>query len=117
MVLDGPDRVEAELVGEARDPDLLGEAQRLNLAIDPSTGAELARVAFGELRVGPKSAGANPGPACYGRGGVLPTATLPSVSSSATMSGDFTMPANWVESRLRIGPGTAAGATKPSQLL
>lgn len=29
----------------------------------------------GHLRVGPKSAGANPGPACYGRGGTEPTAT------------------------------------------
>jgi len=29
----------------------------------------------GGLRVGPRSAGANPGPACYGRGGVEPTVT------------------------------------------
>ena len=30
---------------------------------------------FGELKVGPHSAGAAPGPACYGRGGTLPTIT------------------------------------------
>ena len=29
----------------------------------------------GMLRVGPQSAGANPGPACYGRGGTQPTVT------------------------------------------
>lgn len=29
----------------------------------------------GSLRVGPQSAGADPGPACYGRGGELPTVT------------------------------------------
>ncbi|WP_284704029.1 hydantoinase/oxoprolinase family protein, partial [Escherichia coli] len=29
----------------------------------------------GLLRVGPRSAGANPGPACYGRGGTQPTLT------------------------------------------
>jgi N-methylhydantoinase A len=29
----------------------------------------------GSLRVGPRSAGANPGPACYGRGGKQPTVT------------------------------------------
>ena len=29
----------------------------------------------GLLRVGPQSAGADPGPACYGRGGMLPTCT------------------------------------------
>ena len=38
-------------------------------------GGSIAAVEFGELRVGPKSAGANPGPACYGRGGTEPTAT------------------------------------------
>src|SRR4029077_2770643 len=31
--------------------------------------------AGGALRVGPRSAGAIPGPACYGRGGTLPTVT------------------------------------------
>jgi N-methylhydantoinase A len=31
--------------------------------------------AGGALRVGPRSAGADPGPACYGRGGVEPTVT------------------------------------------
>jgi len=38
-------------------------------------GGSIAHVEFGELRVGPRSAGATPGPACYGRGGTLPTAT------------------------------------------
>lgn len=39
-------------------------------------GGSIARVdAGGLLRVGPQSAGADPGPACYGRGGELPTAT------------------------------------------
>ncbi|HVB89388.1 MAG TPA: hydantoinase/oxoprolinase family protein [Beijerinckiaceae bacterium] len=39
-------------------------------------GGTLARVdQFGELVVGPQSAGALPGPACYGRGGAQPTVT------------------------------------------
>lgn len=39
-------------------------------------GGSLAWVdAGGALRVGPRSAGASPGPACYGRGGDLPTVT------------------------------------------
>jgi 5-oxoprolinase (ATP-hydrolysing)/N-methylhydantoinase A len=39
-------------------------------------GGSIARIdAGGLLRVGPESAGADPGPACYGRGGTLPTAT------------------------------------------
>ncbi len=39
-------------------------------------GGTIARVdRFGQLAVGPDSAGAVPGPACYGRGGVDPTIT------------------------------------------
>jgi N-methylhydantoinase A len=39
-------------------------------------GGSIARVnAQGALTVGPESAGAAPGPACYGRGGTLPTVT------------------------------------------
>ncbi|MEJ2592279.1 MAG: hydantoinase/oxoprolinase family protein, partial [Candidatus Thiodiazotropha sp.] len=39
-------------------------------------GGSLARLdAGGMLQVGPESAGADPGPACYGRGGSLPTVT------------------------------------------
>jgi N-methylhydantoinase A len=39
-------------------------------------GGSIARVDEGGLlQVGPQSAGAKPGPACYGRGGVLPTTT------------------------------------------
>ena len=37
-------------------------------------GGSIARVDVGgSLRVGPQSAGAEPGPACYGKGGTLPT--------------------------------------------
>src|SRR2546426_8441235 len=39
-------------------------------------GGSIARVdAGGALKVGPESAGAVPGPACYGRGGERPTVT------------------------------------------
>jgi N-methylhydantoinase A len=38
-------------------------------------GGSIARVEAGTLRVGPQSAGAQPGPVCYGRGGVEPTVT------------------------------------------
>jgi N-methylhydantoinase A len=38
-------------------------------------GGSIARVEDGALRVGPLSAGAEPGPACYGRGGEEPTVT------------------------------------------
>src|SRR5215475_9898634 len=38
-------------------------------------GGSIARVVEGGLRVGPQSAGAAPGPACYGLGGTEPTVT------------------------------------------
>ena len=38
-------------------------------------GGSIARVEDGGLRVGPRSAGAAPGPACYGLGGTEPTVT------------------------------------------
>jgi N-methylhydantoinase A len=38
-------------------------------------GSLVWRDAGGALRVGPESAGAEPGPACYGRGGMRPTVT------------------------------------------
>jgi N-methylhydantoinase A len=36
-------------------------------------GGSIARLDHGALRIGPESAGADPGPACYGRGGSHPT--------------------------------------------
>jgi len=38
-------------------------------------GGSIAHLAGGELRVGPQSAGAKPGPACFGFGGAEPTVT------------------------------------------
>lgn len=38
-------------------------------------GGSIAWIEAGGLRVGPKSAGSQPGPACYGRGGTQPTVT------------------------------------------
>ena len=38
-------------------------------------GGSIARVDTGALKVGPQSAGSEPGPVCYGRGGIEPTVT------------------------------------------
>jgi N-methylhydantoinase A len=48
----------------------------------------------GALRVGPESAGANPGPACYGRGGTTPTVTdanvvLGYIGGSSALGGEL----------------------------
>lgn len=40
-----------------------------------SGGGSIARVELGAIAVGPESAGSEPGPICYGRGGTRPTVT------------------------------------------
>ncbi|MEO8859374.1 MAG: hydantoinase/oxoprolinase family protein [Burkholderiaceae bacterium] len=51
-------------------------APAIDLAEIGAGGGSLAWIdAGGALRVGPRSAGAMPGPACYGRGGTVPTVT------------------------------------------
>jgi N-methylhydantoinase A len=52
----------------------------------------------GALRVGPRSAGAQPGPACYGRGGVEPTVTdanllLGNLAADSTLAGGVALDA------------------------
>jgi N-methylhydantoinase A len=52
----------------------------------------------GALRVGPRSAGAEPGPACYGRGGTEPTVTdanlvLGRLAGDSTLAGDVPLDA------------------------
>jgi len=68
--------------GEAeRSPERLVGGLPIRLpAVDVHTvgaggGSIVWRDAGGALRVGPESAGAQPGPACYGRGGERPTVT------------------------------------------
>ena len=52
-------------------------------------GGSIASVQFGELTVGPQSAGADPGPACYGRGGTRPTATDADLLLGVLQPSDF----------------------------
>lgn len=58
-------------------------------------GGSIARLDTGNmLKVGPSSAGADPGPACYGRGGLLPTTTdanvvLGYINTAFYLGGEF----------------------------
>ena len=61
----------------------------------------------GVLKVGPRSAGADPGPACYGRG-----ATEPALSDAFLLCG-FLNPDNFVGGRLRLHPNKSALAMRP----
>lgn len=59
-------------------------------------GGSIAWIEAGGLRVGPKSAGSQPGPACYGRGGTEPTVTdanlyLGRLGSNSLLGGRMTL--------------------------
>lgn len=58
----------------------------------------------GLLRVGPQSAGAEPGPACYGRGGAEPTLT------DACVVLGYLDPASFLGGRMPLDADAAAGA-------
>jgi N-methylhydantoinase A len=59
------------------------------------------------MRVGPISAGAQPGPACYGRGGAQPTVT------DADLVLGYIDPGNFLGGRLRLDPERARQSLAP----
>ena len=63
----------AMLAGEGESPSRLRQSIWWKSVQGRKRGVELARAGF--LKVGPRSAGAAPGPACYGLGGTEPTVT------------------------------------------
>jgi N-methylhydantoinase A len=72
LVLDGAPQV--RFAGEAAGMPI--NLPQIDVLCIGAGGGSIARVdEFGALRVGPQSAGADPGPAAYGRGGTEPTVT------------------------------------------
>lgn len=72
-----------------------------------SGGGSIAWIdAGGGLRVGPRSAGSQPGPACYGRGGELPTVTDASVVLG------YIDPAYFAGGAIRLDPDLAREAIR-----
>jgi N-methylhydantoinase A len=72
LIKDGEPSVQSRGKIEGRDIAL----PMIDINTVSAGGGTLARVdRFGVLEVGPESAGAVPGPACYGRGGIEPTIT------------------------------------------
>ncbi|MBM3947905.1 MAG: hypothetical protein FJ312_01435 [SAR202 cluster bacterium] len=67
-------------------------------------GGSIARVGGGILRVGPDSAGADPGPACYARGGTDATVT------DANLVLGYLDAANFLGGKARLDPGLARKA-------
>jgi N-methylhydantoinase A len=72
LIVDG----QPELQYEGRVIDMPVQAPWVDVRSIGAGGGSLVTVdPAGRLQVGPRSAGADPGPACYGRGGVEPTVT------------------------------------------
>ncbi|MDQ4215611.1 hydantoinase/oxoprolinase family protein [Microbacterium capsulatum] len=71
LIIDGVPDVSTEATLEGQ-PMLMSV---VNIHTIGAGGGSVAWIEAGGLRVGPRSAGADPGPACYGRGGVEPTVT------------------------------------------
>jgi N-methylhydantoinase A len=97
-VVDGEPRYSTE--------NQVGDFPVIMPAIDVSSiGAGGGSIAWtdshGVLKVGPRSAGASPGPACYGLGGVQPTVT------DAYVSLGIIDPARFLGGSLRLDPGLA----------
>jgi N-methylhydantoinase A len=69
-------------------------------------GGSLAYAEAGGLRVGPESAGADPGPACYGRGGERPTVTDANLVLGRIDPGTF------AGGRMTLDPGAARKAVE-----
>ena len=92
MVQDG----EAQIRRETTVGDVTVRASSVDVRTVGAGGGSIAHVPelTGALRVGPQSAGAEPGPAAYGKGGELPTVTdanvvLGYLPSSALLGGDM----------------------------
>ncbi len=88
--------VEDGNVQEQNAGEIAGRPMALPMLAVHTVGAGGGSIAWrdagGALRVGPRSAGADPGPACYGRGGTEPTVTdanlvLGYLSSGAPLGG------------------------------
>ncbi len=88
--------VDGGSVQERSSGEIAGRPLALPMLAVHTVGAGGGSIAWrdggGALRVGPRSAGADPGPACYGRGGTEPTVTdanlvLGYLSSDAPLGG------------------------------
>jgi N-methylhydantoinase A len=79
------------------------------------------RDAGGALRVGPRSAGADPGPACYGRGGAEPTVTdanllLGNLAADSTLAGGVALDDDAAaEAIVRLGASLGLGELETAE--
>ena len=96
---------EAHLSGDRRVAGQKIALPSLDIVSIGAGGGSIARVdAGGILRVGPESAGADPGPACYGKGGTAATVT------DANLVLGYLDPGNFLGGRTRLDRAAAERA-------
>ncbi len=104
LVYGGESRVTKEWYVEYGYPICFPSIEVLTIG---AGGGSLAWIdSAGSLRNGPQSAGADPGPACYGRGGTLPTNTDANVvlgRLGTTLVGDMRLDPAAAEHAIRAG--------------
>jgi N-methylhydantoinase A len=104
LVVDG----RPSLVAARRVAGLTIALNSLDIASIGAGGGSIARVdAGGILHVGPQSAGAAPGPACYGQGGRVATVT------DANLLLGYLDPERFLGGRRRLDRAAAAAAIEP----
>lgn len=78
-------------------------------------GGSIARIdALGSIRIGPDSAGSEPGPACFGKGGTLPTVTdadlvVGKIDPAKFAGGAMTLDKRAAAAAIKAGIGTPLG--------
>jgi len=87
---------EIDLVNMKKNSGLPVSIPAVDLVEIGSGGGSIARVELGMIRVGPQSAGSDPGPICYGRGGKRPTVT------DADLVLGFLNPQNFLGGKMRL---------------
>lgn len=87
------------------EPDMLVNALAVELGtLGAGGGSIVSALPSGELKVGPESAGGEPGPACYGKGGTVPTMT------DAFVAMGILDPARFNAGRMALDPELALDA-------
>jgi N-methylhydantoinase A len=95
-----------ELSAEGRLGGFPVKVPQVNVHTIGAGGGSVARFVRGTLKVGPESAGADPGPVSYGRGGVEPTST------DAAVALGFIDPAYFLGGEIRLDREAASAAIR-----
>jgi N-methylhydantoinase A len=108
-----------ELAPEGRIGGLPVKVPQVDVHTIGAGGGSIAGVVRGALKVGPKSAGADPGPACYGLGGTMPTCTdaavmLGYIDPENFAGGEFALNAAAARDALDDGVATPLGLDVPA---